>query len=60
MYGFARSVRHFIMSFAGWLIMKRWLTVPESRALHMFFHDEDNVGTIKRAIKTRDYVVSEE
>ena len=27
--GFARSGRDFIMSFAGWLIMNRWLTVPE-------------------------------
>ena len=39
---FARSVQDFI-SFAGWLIMNRWLTV----------HDGDDAGAIKRAIKAR-------
>ena len=38
-YGFARSGRDFIMSFAGWLIMNRWLTVPEAPALHVLWHD---------------------
>ena len=32
--GFAWSGRDFIMSFAGWLSMNRWLTVPEA-ALHV-------------------------
>ena len=59
-YGFARSGRDFIMIFAGWLIMNRWLTVPEAPALHVLWHDGDDAGAIKRAIKARKYVVSEE
>ena len=59
-YGFARSGRDFIMSFAGWLIMNRWPTVPEAPALHVLWHDGDDAGTIKRAIKAREYVVAEE
>ena len=39
-YGFARSGRDFIMSFAGWLIMSRWLTVPETPALHVLWCDQ--------------------
>ena len=52
-YGVDRSGRDFIMSFAGWLIMNRWLTVPEAPA----FGDCD--GAIKRAV-TREYVGSDE
>ena len=52
-YGFARSGRDFIMSFAGWLIMNRWLTVPEAPALHVLWHDVDDAGAIKRALKAR-------
>ena len=48
------------MSFAGWLIMNRWLTVPEAPALHVLWHDGDDAGAIKRAIKAREYVVAEE
>ena len=48
------------MSFAGWLIMNRWLTVPEAPALHVLWHDGDDAGAIKRARKAREYVVSEE
>ena len=59
-YGFARSGRDFIMSFAGWLIIDRWLTVPEAPALHVLWHDGDDAGAIKRAVKAREYVVSEE
>ena len=59
-YGFARSGRDFIMSFAGWLIMNRWLTVPEAPALHVLWHSGDDAGAIKRAIKARENVVSEE
>ena len=59
-YGFARSGRDFILSFAGWLIMNRWPTVPEAPALHVLWHDGDDAGTIKRAIKAREYVVAEE
>ena len=59
MYGFARSGRDFITSFAGWLIMNRWLTVPEAPALHVLRHDGDDAGAIKRAVKAREYVVSE-
>ena len=51
-YGFARSGRDFIMSFAGWLIMNRWLSVPEAPALHVLWHDGDDAGAIKRAINT--------
>ena len=50
--GFARSGRDFIMSFAGWLIMNRWLTVPEAPALHVLWHGDD-AGAIKRAIKSQ-------
>ena len=60
MYDFARSGRDFIMSFAGWLIMNRWLTVPGALALHVLWHDGDDAGAIKRAIKAREHVVSEE
>ena len=60
MHGFARSGRDFIMSFAGWLIMNRWLTVPDASALHMLWHDGDDAGASKRAVKAREYVVSEE
>ena len=59
-YGFAWSGRDFIMSFAGWLIMNRCLTVPEAPALHVLWHDGDDAGAIKRAIKARKYVVAEE
>ena len=58
--GFARSGRDFIMSFAGWLIMNRWLTVREALALHVLWHDGDDAGAIMRAIKAREYVVAEE
>ena len=43
--------RDFITSFAGWLIMNGWLTVPEAPALHVLWHDGDDAGAIKRAIK---------
>ena len=46
-YGFARSGRDIIVSFAGWLIMNRWLTVPETLALHVLWHDGDDAGAIK-------------
>ena len=59
-YGFARSGRDFIMSFAGWLIMIRWLTVPEAPALHALWHDGDDAGASQRAIKAREDVVAEE
>ena len=58
--GFARSGRDFIMSFAGWLIMNRWPTVPEALALHVLWHDGDDADAIRRAVKAREYVVSEE
>ena len=45
-YGFARSGKDFIMSFAGWLIMNKWLTVPEALALHVLWHDGDDAGAI--------------
>ena len=59
-YGFARSGRDFVMSFASWLMMKRWLTVPEAPALHVLWHDGDDAGATERAIKARGYVVAEE
>ena len=59
-YGFARSGRYFIMSFADWLIMNKWLTVPEVPASQVLWHDGDDAGAIKRTIKAREYVVSEE
>ena len=37
-YGFARSGRDFIMSFAGWLVMNIWLAVPAAPALHVLWH----------------------
>ena len=40
--------------------MKRWPTVPAARALHVLWHDDDDAGATKRAIKTREYVVAEE
>ena len=58
-YGFARSGRDFIMSFAGWLIMNRRPTVPEAPALHVLWHDGDDAGAIRRAVNAREYVVSE-
>ena len=48
------------MSFAGWLIMNRWLTFLEAPALHVLWHDGDDAGAIRRAVKAREYVVSEE
>ena len=48
------------MSFAGWLIMNRWLTVPEAPALTVLWHSGDEAGAIRRAVKAREYVVSEE
>ena len=59
-YGFARSGRDLIMTFAGWLIMNRWLTNPEAPALHVLWHDGDDAGAIKRAMKAREYVAAEE
>ena len=59
LYGLARSGRGFIMSFAGWLIMNRWLTVPEAPALHVLWHDGVDAGATKRAIRAREYVVAE-
>ena len=59
-YGFPRSGRDFIMSVAGWLIMNRWLTVPEALALHVLWHDGGDAGAIKRTMKAREYIVSEE
>ena len=32
------------MSFAGWLTMNRWLTVPEAPAMHVLWHDGDDAG----------------
>ena len=40
--------------------MNRWLTVPEASTLHVLWHDGDEAGAIKRAIKAREYAVSEE
>ena len=57
-YGFARSGRDFIMSFAGLLITNRWLTIPETPASHVL--DGDDAGAIKLAMKAREHVVSEE
>ena len=54
------SGRDFTMSCAGWLIMNRWLTAPETPALHVLWHDGDDTGATKRAIKAMEYVVSEE
>ena len=34
---FGRSGRDFNMNFAGWLIMNRWLTVPEAPAIHVLW-----------------------
>ena len=34
--------------------------IPEVLALHVLWHDRDDAGSIKRAIKAREYVVSEE
>ena len=59
-YGFARPGRGFIMSFACWLIMNRWLTVPEAPAFHVLWHVGNDAVAIKRAVKAREYVVSEE
>ena len=39
------------MSFAGWLIMNRLQTVPEATALHVLWHDGNDAGAIKRAVK---------
>ena len=50
--------RDFIMSFARWQVMSRWLTVPE--ALHVLWHDGDDAGAIRRATKAREYVLAEE
>ena len=38
------------MSFAGWLIMNRWLTVPEAPALHVLWHDGDDASALRRAM----------
>ena len=43
------------MSFVGWLTMNRWFAV-----LRVLWHDGDDAGAIKCAIKAREYVVSEE
>ena len=48
------------MSFAGWLIMDRWLTVPEAPTPRVLWHDGDDAGATKRAMKAREYDVSEE
>ena len=40
--------------------MNRRLTVPDAPALHVLWHRGDDAGAIKRAIKAREYVVSEE
>ena len=40
--------------------MNRWLTDPEAPALLVLWHDGDDAGAIKRAIKAKEYVVSEE
>ena len=53
MYGFARSGRDFIMSFAGWLIMNRWLTVPEAPALHVLWRDGDDAGSDQACDKSQ-------
>ena len=47
------------MSFAGWLIMNRWLTVPEAPSLHVLWHDGDDAGVIKRSIEARVCPTSE-
>ena len=51
--GFARSGRDVILSFAGWLIINTWLTVPEAPALHVLWHDGDDTGAIKRCNKSQ-------
>lgn len=58
-YGFARAGRDFIMSFAGWLIINWWLTEPEAPALHVLWHDGDDAGALRRAIKTKEYIDAE-
>ena len=41
------------MSFAGRLIMNRWLTGPEAPALHLLWHDGDDAGALRRATKPK-------
>ena len=55
-YGFARPRRDFIMSFARWLIMNKWRTVPETPALHVLWHDGDDADALRRAMKAKEYV----
>ena len=49
-----------IMRFAGWLIINRWLAVPEAPALHVLWYDGVDADSIKRAPKAREDVVKEE
>ena len=44
-HGFARSGRYIIMSFSGWLIMNKWLTVPEAPALLLLCPRSELDGT---------------
>ena len=48
------------MSFAGWLVMNRWLTVPEAPTLHVLWHNGHDAGAIRRAIRAREYVMAKE
>ena len=42
------------MCFASWLIMNKWLTVPEAPALHVLWTDGEDAGAIERATKARE------
>ena len=60
-YGFARSGRHFITSFARWFADHEQVAYGlRSFGVPCLWHDGDDAGAIKRATQAREYVVFEE
>ena len=58
-YGLGRSGHDFIGTFAGWLNLNAWYTVPEEPALHVYWVTEEPGVILKRAAANKKYVEAE-
>ena len=58
-YGLGRSGHDFIGTFAGWLNLNAWYTVPEEPALHVYWATEEPGVILKRAAANKKYVEAE-
>ena len=58
-YGLGRSGGDFIYTFASWLDINSWHTIPEEPALHAYWITEDPAVILRRAAANKKYVDAE-